>query len=364
MHTLAALRHAGLIDTATAAPLAAVTDRYAVAVTPAMAALIARDPVTGHAIPDDPIARQFLPDIRELDHHPAEIADPIGDHGKTVAPGVVHRYPDRVLLKLTGICPVYCRFCFRREMVGPGAGTTLDADELAEAIAYIAATPAIFEVILTGGDPLIVSPRRVREVSEALAAIPHVKIIRWHTRVPIVTPERITDEMVASLRPLRHSGGKAVYIAIHANHPRELTPDARAALARLVDAGIPLVSQTVLLRGVNDTADTLEALMRAFLECRVLPYYLHHGDLAPGTSHFRTTIAEGQAIVAELRRRMTGLAQPAYVLDIPGAHGKIDISHSALTPDGPGRWLVRDPAGHVHRYSDAVLSSAGDTTAV
>ncbi|MDZ4842283.1 MAG: lysine-2,3-aminomutase-like protein [Hyphomicrobium aestuarii] len=364
MNTLKALAKNGLIAVSSTNGLAPVAARYAVAVTPAMGALIARDPDTGRAVLDDPIARQFLPDVRELEHHPAETADPIGDHGKTVAPGVVHRYPDRVLLKLSGVCPVYCRFCFRREMVGPGAGTTLTADEVREAIAYIAATPAIFEVILTGGDPLIVSPRRVREVTQALASIPHVKIIRWHTRVPIVTPERITDEMVAALRPPVHTGGKPVYIAIHSNHPRELTPPARAALARLADAGIPLVSQSVLLAGVNDSADTLEALMRAFLECRVLPYYLHHGDLAPGTSHFRVPIAKGQAIVAELARRMTGLARPAYVLDIPGAHGKVDISHSALTPDGPGRWLVRDPAGHVHRYSDAALSSAGDTTMV
>ena len=363
MHTLAALRDVGLIDNDVDATLAPVAARYAVAVTPAMAALIARDLATGLAIADDPIARQFLPDVRELDHHPAETADPIGDHGKTVAPGVVHRYPDRVLLKFTGVCPVYCRFCFRREMVGPGAGTTLNADELAEAIAYIAATPAIFEVILTGGDPLIVSPRRVREVTEALSNIPHVKIIRWHTRVPVVAPERITHEMVGALRTPLHMGGKPVFVAIHCNHPRELTPEARASLARLVDGGIPLVSQTVLLRGVNDNADTLEALMRAFLECRVLPYYLHHGDLAPGTGHFRTTIAEGQAVVAELRRRMTGLAQPAYVLDIPGAHGKVPIAAASIRRDGvadngDARWIVTDPAGNVHAYTEAVAPQA------
>ncbi len=350
MHTLDDLVAAELITPADRSRLGPVVARYAVAVTPAMAALIERQ-ANGAAIANDPISRQFLPDARELDHHPAESADPIGDHDKTVAPGVVHRYRDRVLLKLSGVCPVYCRFCFRREMVGPGAGRTLTSDELHQALGYISATPTIFEVIITGGDPLILSPRRIREVSQALSDIDHVKIIRWHTRVPVVTPERITGDMVDALRSPR----QPVYIAIHANHPRELTSKARAALRRIADAGIPLVSQSVLLRGVNDDADTLEALMRAFLECRVLPYYLHHGDLAPGTSHFRTTIADGQRIVAELRRRMTGLAQPAYVLDIPGAHGKVPISagsvtFSGMTPGGDAQWRVKDAYGRDHVY--------------
>lgn len=352
IHTLDAIHNAGLIDADRRDALVPVAARYAVAVTPAMTALI--DPTD----PADPIARQFVPDVRELDTHASEMADPIGDNAMTVAPGVVHRYPDRVLLKLSGICPVYCRFCFRREMVGPGAGTTLTAAEIDEALAYIAATPAIFEVILTGGDPLILSPRRIRDVTVALAAIPHVKVLRWHTRVPVVAPELVTAEMVAALR----STSQAVYVAIHSNHPRELTEPARAALARLADAGIPLVSQTVLLAGINDDTDTLETLMRAFVECRVVPYYLHHGDLAPGTAHFRTTIEKGQAIVAELRRRMTGLSQPAYVLDIPGAHGKVPIGPDTIRPDGHRRWRVTDSSGREHAYNDVVESAADPLT--
>jgi lysine 2,3-aminomutase len=338
----------GLLSADVSPGVDAVAARYAVAVTPAMADLI------DAADPDDPIARQFVPDPRELDHHRLELADPIGDHDKTIAPGLVHRYPDRVLLKLSGVCPVYCRFCFRREMVGPGAGTTLTADDIEAAVAAIAARPAIFEVILTGGDPLILSPRRIRDVTLRLAAIPHVKVLRWHTRVPVVSPERVTAEMVAALRATH----QAVYVGLHANHPRELTDAARAAIARLVDAGLPVVSQTVLLRGINDDIDTLDALMRAFVACRVLPYYLHHGDLAPGTAHFRTTIAEGQRLVAELRRRLSGLAQPTYVLDIPGAHGKVPIGPGSgpgsIQPDGDGGYLVTDPSGATHTYVDAV----------
>jgi lysine 2,3-aminomutase len=323
LNSLAELRVSGLIPLADETRLAPVAARYAVAVSPAMAELI------DSTDPADPIARQFIPSLAELSLDPNETADPIGDHEKTVVPGLVHRYPDRVLLKVSGVCPVYCRFCFRREMVGPGAGTTLSGDEIDAALAYIARTPAIWEVILTGGDPLILSPRRVRDITQSLAAIGHVKVLRWHTRVPVVTPERITDDLVASLKATHQT----VYVAIHANHARELTPAARAALARLADAGITLVSQSVLLAGVNDDVDTLDALMRAFVESRVTPYYLHHPDLAPGTGHFRLTIERGQEIMRALRARLSGLAQPTYVLDSPSASGKIPIGPSYLASD-------------------------------
>ena len=332
--------------------LSDVAQRYAVAITPAMAALI------DETDPQDPIALQFVPDVRELDTHPAERADPIGDHDKMVVPGLVHRYPDRVLLKVSGVCPVYCRFCFRREMVGPGAGTTLTSAEIELALATIAATPAIWEVIITGGDPLILSARRIGELTRALAAIPHVKVVRWHTRVPVVSPERITTELVAALRGTRQT----VIVAVHANHPRELTAAAREALARLADGGVMLVSQTVLLAGINDNADVLEALMRGFVESRVQPYYLHHGDLAPGTAHFRTSIARGQALMRELRGRLSGIAQPTYVLDIPGAHGKVPIGEGHVTVVGEGRYDVRDPAGLVHRYHDQLYHSLSPNT--
>jgi len=335
LRTPADLAGAGLIDAERIPELEAVAARYAVAVTPAVAALI--DP----ADPADPIARQFLPDAAELDTRPEELGDPIGDEAHSPVPGIVHRYPDRVLLKLTHLCATYCRFCFRRETVGPGSSQPLDGEALDAAFAYIESRPQIWEVILTGGDPLVLSPRRLKAAMARLAAIGHVKTVRLHTRLPAVDPDAITPELVDALR----CEGTAVYVALHANHPRELTPEARAACARLIDAGLPMVSQTVLLKGVNDDVETLGALMRAFVETRIKPYYLHHGDLAPGTSHLRTTIAEGQALMRALRGRWSGLCQPTYVLDIPGGHGKVPVGPGYLQ-DGE----VKDPNGARHAY--------------
>lgn len=322
-------------------PLEQIAARYAVAITPAMDALI--DPTS----PNDPIAAQFRPDARELDVAPDELSDPIGDAPHTPVKGVVHRYPDRCLLKLVHVCPVYCRFCFRREMVGPQGDGTLTGDELDAALAYIETQPAIWEVILTGGDPFLLSARRVREITTRLAAIQHVKIIRWHTRVPAVDPLRVTPDLVEALR----IAGATTYVVLHANHPRELTEQARAAIARIVDAGVPMLSQTVLLKGVNDDADTLEALMRGLVEARVKPYYLHHLDKAPGTSHFRCSIAEGQALTQALHQRASGLAQPAYVLDIPGGHGKAPLSSPSLR-EGDDGYEVRDRDGAWRAYKD------------
>jgi lysine 2,3-aminomutase len=341
LRTAGDLVAAGLIAPERRDEAARVAERYAVSISPAMAALV--DP----SDPDDPIARQFIPDIRELDHRDGELADPIGDQLKSPVAGIVHRYTDRVLLKLTGVCPVYCRFCFRREMVGPDAGASLDSGQLDDALAYIAAHPEVWEVILTGGDPLILSPRRLADVTARLAAIAHVKVLRWHTRVPAVAPERVTPELVAALA----APGKAVFVALHANHPREMTEAARGACARLADAGIALVSQSVLLKGINDDVATLEALMRAFVEARVKPYYLHHGDLAPGTAHLRTTLAAGQELMRALRGRLSGLAQPTYVLDIPGAHGKVPVGPAFVEGSEAGH-AVTDPAGVTHRYLD------------
>jgi lysine 2,3-aminomutase len=327
---------AGLLPADAEAGIRQVGARYTIAITPAMAELIdAKDA-------DDPIARQFVPDVRELDTRPEERADPIGDFAKSPAHGIVHRYPDRVLLKIVGVCPVYCRFCFRREMVGPAAEANLTAEQLETALDYIRAHTEIWEVIITGGDPFVMSPRRIAAVTAALGDIAHVKIIRWHTRVPVVAPERVTADLVQALL----SSAATVYVALHANHPRELTAAARGAIARLVDAGLPLVSQSVLLRGVNDDVETLEALMRAFVEARVKPYYLHHGDLAPGTSHFRTTLAEGQALMHALRQRLSGLAMPTYVLDIPGGHGKVPVGPAYVDAEGS---TVSDPRGAAHR---------------
>ncbi|MCB1499834.1 MAG: lysine-2,3-aminomutase-like protein [Bauldia sp.] len=331
------LARAGLIAADRVPALEAVAARYAVAITPAMAELI--DPVAEN----DPIARQFVPDVAELNIRPEELADPIGDDVHAVAPGLIHRYPDRVLLKLAQVCAVYCRFCFRRENVGPDAAS-LPPAALAAALDYIAAHAEIWEVIVSGGDPLVASPRRLAELMKALGGIGHVRVARFHTRVPVVTPERVTDDLVAALK----ADGVTTWVAIHANHPRELTAAARTALARLADAGIPLVSQTVLLAGVNDDAETLGALMRGFVECRVKPYYLHHGDLAPGTGHFRTTIDKGQALMRALRGHYSGLCQPSYVLDIPGGHGKVPVGPCYRHDDRIDDWQ-----GGRHAYRDA-----------
>ncbi|MBN8532713.1 MAG: lysine-2,3-aminomutase-like protein [Rhizobiales bacterium] len=333
--SLNGLREAGLVEAIPA--LVAVTDRYAVAITPAMVDLIRQG--------ETAIAAQFLPDPRESITTPDESPDPIGDHTHSPLKGLVHRYPDRVLLKVLHACPVYCRFCFRREMVGPDGDGTLSETELDQAFAYIAATPAIFEVILTGGDPLMLSARRIQALGERLAQIPHVQLVRWHSRVPVVSPERITAELVRALR----IEGKAVSVAIHANHASEFTSEAKKAIARLADAGIVLLGQTVLLKGVNAETETLATLFRAMAANRIRPLYLHHPDLAPGTGHFRLPIAEGQAIYGALRGQLPGPAIPAYVLDLPGGHGKVPIGpgHCRETEDGIE---ILDPAGTWRLY--------------
>jgi lysine 2,3-aminomutase len=320
-----------------------VAARYAVAVTPDMASLIEDEASHGGA--GGPIAAQFVPDVRERTATPEEMLDPIGDETHSPVKGIVHRYPDRVLLKPLHVCAVYCRFCFRREIVGPGGSGALSPAGLDAAFDYVRSHPEVWEVILTGGDPFMLSPRRISEIAAALGGIDHVKVVRWHTRVPVVDPGRVTEQLVTALK----ASGKAVWVAIHANHASEFTVAARAAVARLADAGIPLVSQSVLLRGVNDDPGTLEALMRTFVENRVKPYYLHHPDLAPGTSHFRGTIAEGQAIMRGLRGRLSGLAQPTYVLDIPGGYGKVPVGPGWVEESEEGL-VVTDPSGATHRY--------------
>jgi lysine 2,3-aminomutase len=351
LRSVGQLRDAGLLPAGPAgrpeadlAALEQVAARYAVAITPAMAALIDRNDSA------DAIARQFIPDAAELTIRPEERADPIGDDASSPVEGVVHRCPDRVLLKLVHTCPVYCRFCFRREMVGPRGRGGLTARMREAAYAYIRNHREIWEVILTGGDPLVLNPANLRDVIRALAAIDHVKVIRIHTRVPVVAPERISVAMVAALT----ARGSTTYVALHANHPRELTASARAACARIVDAGIPMVSQSVLLRGINNDIETLTTLMRAFVECRVKPYYLHHPDLAPGTSHLRVSVAEGQELVRQLQAHLSGLCQPTYMLDIPGGAGKVPIGPTHISPSqgsvSQSSNKVRAPDGTLHAY--------------
>jgi lysine 2,3-aminomutase len=339
LKTPAQLCDHGLVAPERRDALERVAAHYSVAVPPTLAQLIERD----HH--DDPIARQFVPDIAELQQQAEELIDPIGDDSHSPVEGIVHRYPDRVLLKLTHLCAVYCRFCFRRERVGPGKANLLAGAALTSALDYIRSQKKIWEVILTGGDPLILSPRRLRQVMEPLTKIDHVKVVRIHTRMPIAEPARITPDMLRALKVK----GKSTYVAVHVNHARELSKKARTALARMADAGFPLLGQTVLLRGVNDTPEAMEALMRALVECRIKPYYVHHGDLAPGTSHLRTSIATGQTLMRGLRGHVSGLCQPAYVLDIPGGHGKSPIGPNYLERVGD-RVLVEDFKGKQHFY--------------
>jgi lysine 2,3-aminomutase len=345
LRSLSDLVAAGLISSARMEELQTVAARYAIAISPAIEDLI--DP----SDPEDPIARQFVPNPAESILSSDERPDPIGDDAHSPIDGLVHRYPDRVLLKLVYVCPVYCRFCFRREMVGPLGRRAPSREALAAAYTYIRNHPEIWEVILTGGDPLVLSPRRLRTVVRDLAAIDHVKILRVHTRLPVALPKRVTRDLVRALK----AQDKATYIVLHANHPRELTSEVLAACARFIDAGIPMLSQTVLLRGVNDDAATLGELMRRLVEGRIKPYYLHHADLAPGTQHLRTTIAEGQALMRSLRGRTSGLCQPTYVLDIPGGSGKVPIGPQYLTTEPHEsaeavHYQVEDVRGIQHTY--------------
>ncbi|MEI4470150.1 lysine-2,3-aminomutase-like protein [Frigidibacter sp. MR17.24] len=328
---------AGLAAPGDTADLAEIAAAFRIRVPPALQQAM--------TAPDDPIGRQVIPTRDELEIGPAALHDPIGDRTHAPVAGLTHRYPDRVILHLTQTCAVYCRFCFRRETVG--ATGHLPEDDLAAALAYVARTPAIREVILTGGDPMVLSARRIADVAARVAAIGHVDGLRLHTRIPVVAPERIDAAMIAALN--RHPAPR---IVLHTNHAQELTAAARAAIARLVDAGIPMLSQSVLLRGINDDAATLDALFRALSRLRVMPYYLHHCDLARGAEHFRTTIAEGRALVAALRGRIPGHMLPAYVLDIPGGFGKVPLTADHVAPDGPGHWRVTDTAGRVHAYAD------------
>ncbi len=334
IHTTAGLIDAGLVPATDRTILDAVATKYAVAVPEALRRLIGRA--------DDPIGRQFIPHPDELLIAPHERADPIGDDALSPVPGIVHRYADRALLKPLLICPTYCRFCFRREHVGPGGGLLPDQD-LHTAYKWLHDHPAIREVILTGGDPLMLSPRRLHAILQALDGIPHIETLRIHTRLPVADPAKLTEALAATL-----ATDKPLWLVVHANHAREFAPDAVAALKRVQAQGVPVLGQSVLLRGVNDSAEALEDLFRAMLRARVKPYYLHQLDPAPGTARFHVPIAEGQAILAKLRGRVTGLAWPTYVLDIPGGHGKVPIGPGYLEGDH-----VRDPHGHAHRLADA-----------
>jgi lysine 2,3-aminomutase len=307
-----------------------VVEQFALRITPHVAAQLS----------NPAIARQYIPSTDELVITPEELADPIGDEVHTPVKGITHRYADRVLLKPTHSCAVYCRFCFRRETVSQAA-QALNETELQTALAYIGSHPEIWEVILSGGDPLVLSDRRLGEIVKSLSAMEHVQVLRLHTRVPVAEPSRVSPELVAALK-----SRLATYVVIHVNHADEFTPEVKAALALMADNGIPLLSQSVLLRGVNDSVEALTTLMRTLVANRVKPYYLHQTDLAEGTGHFRVPVAEGQDIMRAMRGPVSGLCQPTYVLDIPGGFGKVPVGPTYMEND-----VVVDPNGTRHRLT-------------
>ncbi|WP_207541157.1 lysine-2,3-aminomutase-like protein [Sabulicella rubraurantiaca] len=310
LRTAEDLAEAGLVPPGSVPALRDVSHRYSIALTPHVATLAAHEPA---------VARQYVPDAAELVTAPHELDDPTSDAPFTPVKGVVRRYPDRALLKPLLACPVYCRFCFRREAVGPDGGLLSEA-ELEAALDWFAANPEVREVILTGGDPLMLSPRRLGGILSRLAALPHVETLRIHSRVPVADPGRVSPALLAAL-----TLEKPLYLCVHANHASEFTEEAATALRALHGTGAVLLGQSVLLRGVNDSETALEALFRAMLRNRVKPYYLHQLDPAPGTARFHVPEEEGLALLRALRGRVTGLAWPSYVREAPEGRGKFPL---------------------------------------
>ncbi len=329
---------AALRDRVDAATLDAVGERYSIGVSDH---LLDRMGMT-----ESPVARQYLPDIRELSDAPQDRPDPIGDQAHSPVKGIVHRYPNRALLMPLEVCAVYCRFCFRREKVGQDGHGLLSPEDLRTALGYIGRATALREIILTGGDPFVLSPRRMAFIVDALNAMSHIRILRFHTRVPVADPARVTEELCALLS----ASSKPIYVVIHVNHMDEMDARTDAVFAALRRASCILLSQSVLLKGVNDNADALVSLFQGLVERGVKPYYLHHPDLAPGTSHFRLSPDRGQALMKEVRGQVSGLAMPTYVLDIPGGYGKVPIGACHLERRGESTYSVEDSHGHLHSY--------------
>jgi len=314
-------------------PLQEVAARYPLRLTPHYLSLI--------EAPGDPIWRQCIPDPREL-HDDRQQPDPLNEAGLSPVPGLIHRYPDRVVFLVSNSCAVYCRFCMRKRQIGCGSAST----DTSAALAYIASTPAIRDVILSGGDPLLLPDEELADLLTRLRAIPHVEMIRIGSRVPVTLPSRITPRLCRLLKRFH-----PLYINTHFNHPREITPEATTACGRLADAGIPLGNQTVLLKGVNDDPAVMKRLMQGLLAIRVRPYYIHQLDLVRGTGHFRTNVRQGLAIMEGLRGHTSGLATPYYVIDLPGGKGKVPL----LPENGEwrgGKLLLRNYGGEIIEYED------------
>ncbi len=333
LRTLAELESLLELTEAERAAFARCAREFRVAITPYYARLM--DPHD----PACPVRRQAVPELGELETYPGMRVDPLAEESHSPVPGLVHRYPDRVLLYATHHCPVYCRHCTRKRKVAdprtaPGRG------HLAAAVAWIRAHPVIRDVLISGGDPLSLSTAALDELLGELLAIGHVEIVRLGTRNPVTLPQRIDEALAAMLRCHR-----PVYVNTHFNHPKECTPEAALALERLADAGCVLGNQMVLLRGINDEAETVRRLNRWLLRHRCRPYYILHCDLAPGVAHFRTTIDEGRALMAALRGHISGLAVPQYVVDLPGGGGKVALLPEYELPGGPAGRLFKNYQG-------------------
>lgn len=335
----------GLVSAADAPALRAVAERYEMLVSAYYLGLI--DPTD----PDCPIRKQALPAVDELAEAPLERADPIGDKAHAPTSILVRRYPDRALLFPTYRCPMFCRYCFRK--VALNAEPIRLHRALPEALAWLRANPAVREVILSGGDPLMLSTRRLADLLAQLRAIPSVRRVRIHSRMPVTLPMRIDAELAAAL-----GAHPPVFVVAHFNHPRELTAEAQAAVERLRAAGVTVLNQAVLLRGINADEATLAALFAGLVDWQVLPYYLHHPDLTVGTQHFRVSLEQGLALTRSLRGRLTGLAQPTYVLEIPGGGGKVPVDSAWCQPLGSGRWRLVSPlTGAATDYRDLAFEA-------
>lgn len=317
-----------------------------VAVTPYYMALVSADD------PDQPLRRTVIPRPGELLRSPGESDDPLGEDADSPVPGLVHRYPDRVLLLISDTCSTFCRYCTRSRMVGHGHWAALP-DRLERGLQYIRRTPAVRDVLLSGGDPLLLSDERLGWILERLRRIPHVELIRIGTKVPAVLPQRVTPQLCRILKRFH-----PLWMSLHFTHPEECTPECATACGRLADAGIPLGSQTVLLRGINDNVETMKQLMHALVKMRVRPYYLYQCDPISGSAHFRTPVSKGLEIIAGLRGHTTGYAVPTYVIDAPGGGGKIPLQPDYVVGRDGRDLLLRNYEGKIFRYPDAADSAA------
>lgn len=294
-----------------------------------------------------PIRRQVIPRLEETRTAPWEMADPVGEDGHSPVPGLVHRYPDRVLMLVTDRCAAYCRYCTRSRLVSNASGYDFHPD-FERQIAYVGAHPEIRDVLLSGGDPLLLSDDKLDHLLGRLRAIPHVEFLRIGSRIPIFLPQRITPALCERLR--RHH---PLFLSVHTNHPRELTTEVRDALGRLADAGIPLGNQSVLLRHVNDTPEVMRALVQKLLMCRVRPYYLYQCDLIQGSSHLRASVRQGLKVMEGLRGHTTGYAVPQYVIDAPGGGGKVPVNPEYVLSRNHDRVVLRNYEGRVYEYPEA-----------